>query len=330
MFTTKFDKTKCFESLYDLWNYLYDLYDQYNYSSNEINIYFDKIIQQIQCCLYHGKKKLAEKMINYLIVICFDTRNQHCGLGLKKASYDLYFKLLEIIPDTMISLLPEWSKWGYWKDYQNLYTICQNKLFLECEYSEVLLLRLQGEIKNLWISQLLKDYDHVLQKKWNKISFCAKYFPKENKSLDKKCKIFSEIATKMFEQQNYNRNRSQKLLRKMIQKIIKSKQKDVNKQQFDFETHKNIQQVHHIYNLYPYDIELFRKIMEHPLYSTIITRFSMVSKNKDLIYDKLLLNSTTIPEPIVISPQISDYEWVESQENEEPKSLFRKFLNFFI
>ena len=42
----------------------------------------------------------------------------------------------------MLSLLPQFVKYGSWKDYQNLYKMCKEKLDSELDYEEDLLVEL--------------------------------------------------------------------------------------------------------------------------------------------------------------------------------------------
>tara|TARA_B100001094_G_C18145381_1_gene780372 strand:- start:463 stop:1431 length:969 start_codon:yes stop_codon:yes gene_type:complete len=316
----KFNRNDCIQSLFDYWNLLYTLHC--NYDKDAMTLSYNKVIEHLKSCIYNKKLKLADKIINYLIVICFDTRNYHCGLGWKDCSYDLYFKLLEICPKTMIDLLPYWVEFGYWKDYQNLYRLCQEKIVYEMNCNELILFELQKSIETIWIKQLIYDDNQADYNYPENISYCAKFFPKENKSLDKKYKIFTKIAEQLFPNSKTN---PRKQLRKMIQKIKNIKKKDRRDGYVEFEKHTYIQQINHLYDLYPFDIQLFTTIMEHSLYKNLhIFKFS----NNNTIRKKLM--KITLPKPVVLKSKIesTDYQIIEKPKLETNTSFFQKIKKF--
>lgn len=147
-------------------------------------------------------KHLGIELIVYLMVIWAETRDCRgnlAGKGWKDGSHWIFIELLKDYPKTMLNLLPLYSEYGCWKDYQKLYEMIDN-----CNnYPEALNIKeifdlTKSTIIKLWAERLKIDYEYLKQEQINKISLCAKFIPKEKKSLDKKCNVYKKIAKLLF------------------------------------------------------------------------------------------------------------------------------------
>lgn len=195
----------------------FQLDTKYDELKNEIDIYF----------MNKETKLHALELMSNVIILCAETRDCRGilgGKGLKDVSYWLYFKLLLDFPKTMLNLLPMFIDYGSWKDYQRLYEIAEERIYLSKKTNSNdnkmlnIYNQLKEEILNLWSVQLKYDYKKLRENDLDSISYCAKYIPKEKKSLDKKFGVFIKLATRMFGKSKTNR----KDLRKLCSKLNKT------------------------------------------------------------------------------------------------------------
>jgi hypothetical protein len=132
-----------------------------NIPDEKLNSLMNSIIDNI------NKTKDINILIN-LIVLIFQTRNCRGGKGEKKLFYKMFLRMYKEYPQTMISLLPLISHYGYYKDY-----------LLMLELSDPSYIPLHIEIIKIIAKQLKEDKEALMNNN-NNISLCAKYMPREN------------------------------------------------------------------------------------------------------------------------------------------------------
>ena len=128
------------------------------------------------------KKNEDENLLVDLFVLMFQTRDCRNGKGEKKLFYHFFLEMYKHYPQTVIALLPEISKYGYFKDFLNLLVIP-----LESNLAYGDLSRLQSAIVDLYAAQLLKDKEELDSSKSEgtdkvaQLSFAAKFAPRHGK-----------------------------------------------------------------------------------------------------------------------------------------------------
>ena len=294
-----FSRRQCKKSIVDLWKSTtnYDItYEQFE------DLYY-KVMNNVKSCFYYNENKLGEEMITSLIVLCFDIRNCRGGMdGWKDGSYALFFKLLHLFPEIIFNLLDQFSEFGYWKDYQKLYEIAKFKMFevnsdnILNEIDQKLLVLLNKSIIDLWVKQLKKDKKRYLKNDFDRISLCAKYIPKENKSLDKKYKVCKKIANKIFTKT--------KTSKKQFRKLCSNLNKVINNREFTNDyTHKNEGKnmyIGQLINLHEqkFTYKLMKQMVNNRLYKSIVNitknKLSILTKNNTL-YNRILNYKTKLP-----------------------------------
>ena len=200
-----FSKRLCKQSVVDLWKFLSIENDNILNKTSVDTItalenYYNNVITNIKSCFYYGKDKLGKQLVCKLIMLCFDTRNCRGGKGWRYGSYWLYYQLFTLFPKTMIAMLPKFSEFGYWKDYQNIYKY--SYFYNESDYPLITTLRKQ--IIKLFSNRIEEDLQYLYKNQINNISLCAKWIPKENKSLDRKYKIYKKIVNEFYNKIYYD------------------------------------------------------------------------------------------------------------------------------
>ncbi len=183
------------------------------------------IIHTIISNIEENKENFNEKEISvfysYLFVYPFlvrDIRNN--GKGRRREFYIIFMELYEKYPEIFINLIEHIMDFGFWKDLNNLYEM--NFLI-----KKTLNQNLCSKIIELYSEQVISD-SKVLEE-WNKtkegkckLSLACKWIPKENRSLDKKSKIWSKISSNVCEILGFKTNTSSsrnKFLRQLISPI---------------------------------------------------------------------------------------------------------------
>jgi len=136
---------------------------------------------------------LADAVVE-LFCIWAQLRDREDGKGERKVSYYLFLEMFQRYPVTSLKLIKLYPFYGYWKDLSQLYLLADGE-----SYSSI-----RKEIEMIFAKQLTEDHrtynTWIKNGKKNKlkISLCAKYVPKENKSFDKKTGISHKIANCLF------------------------------------------------------------------------------------------------------------------------------------
>ena len=169
------------------------------------------LIDNVVCSYRHLNKNKQMKIKQDLILIMFNLRSIRTtyGKGERTLSYWMFLKLYDLMPKTMIGLLPILSDYGSFNDYNNLiqiihsdmHTINQNNWYQQNKaYVKKNLSNLLTEIYKLWAVQLLIDFDNMTNSSDTKpkISLAAKWVPKEGRALDKAHRSSKSIAKFMF------------------------------------------------------------------------------------------------------------------------------------
>lgn len=148
------------------------------------------------------KKNEDENLLVDLFVLMFQTRDCRNGKGEKKLFYHFFLEMYKHYPQTVIALLPEISKYGYFKDFLNLLVIP-----LESNLAYGDLSRLQNAIVDLYAAQLLKDKRELDASKREldasskgedkvaQLSFAAKFAPRHGKQFNSFYKL---LVKKLF------------------------------------------------------------------------------------------------------------------------------------
>ena len=166
------------------------------------------VVNEIQQLEKYSQFDQAKKLKVMLITMWAETRDcrgKTGGKGWREGAHWMFLRLSREFPETMMSLFHLYPKYGSWKDLTRLIVIISEDIKngvvpKNCEiYS-----RITDEIYNMWSEQLLIDSQNLTKhKNSNKdtkceLSLCAKYIPKEKKSVDKILKVTKKLATKMF------------------------------------------------------------------------------------------------------------------------------------
>ena len=297
-----FSRRQCKKSIVELWKST----TNYDITHTEFEQLFYKVMNNIKSCFYYRENKLGEQMLRSLIVLCFDMRNCRGGMdGWKDGSYCLFFKLLHLFPEIMITLLDQYSEFGYWKDYQKLFQISKYKMFEIDESTQNTILNqneqktlvlLNNSIIDLWIKQLKKDRKRYLKNDFDRISLCSKYIPKENKSLDKKYKVCKKIANKIFKKTKTSKKEFRKLCSN-LNKIINNREM-ANDYTYNNEG-KNMY-IGQLLNLHDqnYTFKLLLKMVDNKLYKPIVQIINhKITKlnNNNQLYSRILNYKTKLP-----------------------------------
>ena len=148
-----------------------------------------------------GGKTLQNAMAT-LIVMVWQLRDCRGGKGEKALFHVLLMALYRRFPKSVTALMPLVPEYGYWKDFQHLIQNCH-----ESNRSQDFSLMTE-ECYRLMAEQLkddratLDDWEENKGKpgcpKMPKLSLAAKYTPKEDRALDKKCGAAKKMAEHLF------------------------------------------------------------------------------------------------------------------------------------
>lgn len=128
-------------------------------------------------------KALVSRVVNRggnvsdLIVLWAIMRDVNGEYGWRDGSHLLFFELYKYFPETMTSLLSTVPHFGCWRDYSSLYELSMRSGYTDLSYKVVC----------IWVNTIMKDYNNMRDGKT--ITNCAKYIPKEGRSLDKRYKV---------------------------------------------------------------------------------------------------------------------------------------------
>ena len=128
-----------------------------------------------------------------LILVWAMVRDVRGNIGWRDGSHWLYFELYKYFPETMSDLLLQIPEYGRWRDFQNLYELSETEGYTELSHI----------LCNVWVKGLTRDYNELTAFKNGEIdclqlSNCAKYVPKEGRSLDRRFRVTNKLANIMF------------------------------------------------------------------------------------------------------------------------------------
>ena len=127
--------------------------------------------------------------ITDLVVVWAIIRDIHGNCGWRDGSKWLFVELYKYFPETMIQLLDVIPKYGSWLDFKSLYELAVSEKYL----------LLSNIIEEIWVNTILDDHRKVLNGcDKSELSLCAKYVPKEGRSLDKKYNVVRRLVKRAF------------------------------------------------------------------------------------------------------------------------------------
>lgn len=148
--------------------------------------------------LLHYIKQSCENNIIETIVLVFKIRDCRNGLGERKIGRYLFIWLMLNYPEYFIKVCNLIPTFGRWDDLFYLISLDTCDInFLNNNYisniKNISLIReIQNNILNFIIETLQNDLINMNNKK--NISYCAKWFPSEKSSVEKKFKIFKKVC----------------------------------------------------------------------------------------------------------------------------------------
>lgn len=201
-----------------------------NHKCNNSEDYINHIVKIISQSTDINKSRNISYLVKYCIFLR-DIRGEY-GRGKRLLFYTFFLKLYNLLPKIMTKVLYRIPDFGSWLDYNKLYEIISEDLLTTTN------LKIQGsyntlkkEIINIWVNQFNNDMKHINDNNFHKTTYCMKWIPKENKSLDKKYNITKHIVKKLFKKLWYNsRPKALKKFRRYIQKYNKNKLESYNQQ----------------------------------------------------------------------------------------------------
>lgn len=170
-------------------------YNGSNLKDGDLEYLYNMIIKNINDLSDKSKKK---EYMMYLIKLIFKIRDITEGNGEQDIFYKLFMMLNKtnhfITPDFLSYLTGGYDRngervesmpYGSFKDLNNLYKLCINDKTSE---NEMLKNSILSYIKYTLIKDSKSDYP----------TLCAKWVPRENKSVDKKCNMATDISKEIF------------------------------------------------------------------------------------------------------------------------------------
>ena len=148
--------------------------------------------------LFEYVKKSCENNITETILLVFKIRDCRNGNGERKIGRYLFIWLMLNYPENFIKVCNLIPIFGRWDDLYHLISLDTNDInFLNNNYiSNIKNIKLvkdiQKKLLNLIIENLQNDLYNMNNNK--NISYCAKWFPSEKSSIEKKFKIFKKVC----------------------------------------------------------------------------------------------------------------------------------------
>lgn len=148
--------------------------------------------------LFHYIKKSCETNIIETIILVFKIRDCRYGKGQRKIGRFLFIWLMLNYPEHFIKVCNLIPIFGRWDDLFYLISLNTDDInFLNNNYiSNIKNIKLIEEIKNKLLYLTIENLENDLYNmNCNKnISYCAKWFPSEKSSAEKKFKIFKKVC----------------------------------------------------------------------------------------------------------------------------------------
>lgn len=148
--------------------------------------------------LFHYIKTSCENNIIETIILVFKIRDCRDGKGERKIGRFLFIWLMLNYPEHFIKVCNLIPIFGRWDDLFYLISLNTDDIkFLNNNYISnikniTLVKEIQKNLLNLIIENLENDLSNMIQNK--NISYCAKWFPSEKSSTEKKFKIFKKVC----------------------------------------------------------------------------------------------------------------------------------------
>ena len=165
--------------------------------------YIETIINALEMNESKYEEYEMSTFYSYLFILLFLVRDiRNTGKGRRNEFYIIFEVLFTKYPTIMKELLEFVPEYGYWKDYNQLYKIFNNKNDEES-------VNLCKQIIDLYTEQIKKDIDTLNTWKSDKntekceLSLAVKWVPKEGRSLDKQTKIYNLISESLCNKMEY-------------------------------------------------------------------------------------------------------------------------------
>lgn len=168
-----------------------------NMQQSKCKQYIEDILLSLESNSDAFSEEEMSTFYSYLYIFPFMVRDiRNNGKGRRDEFYTIFNTLYQKNPNLMIQLLEIIPEYGYWKDLSQLYMLNYNN-------SEELFVTLRNKIVDIFAEQMVKDIQKFRECKASGdkaiLSLCSKWLPKENRSIDKKTKIYGKICEKIFQ-----------------------------------------------------------------------------------------------------------------------------------
>ena len=172
------------------------------------------IIKKINEILQKAKENEDVELIKSLFKIIFNKRWCRGGEGNKNVFYISLLYLIQYFEQIIYDLFPLFEKYGYIKDALNILNFSEKTDYYKIIYNKVVELYSNNLNKDL---ENLKDYESSDKKEHLKISFTAKWAPRESK---KTRRLIGDIGRKLYPNSSDSK-KIHELYRKDIVKLNK-------------------------------------------------------------------------------------------------------------
>lgn len=150
---------------------------------------------KVDAVLQLARSKKDMQVLVDLFATVFLTRNCRGGKGEKALFYKMLLHLYHEFPETVVGLLDLVPHYGYWKDYQLILEMVNGSrketyAHLVNRIYEILVNELENNKKEIQLAKI--------ENRTPKISFVAKFIPKEGKHFDRATNFVSNMCKLMF------------------------------------------------------------------------------------------------------------------------------------
>jgi len=160
----------------------------------------------------------AKEYCNILILTIY-IRDHTYGLGLKDISRWMLLYLYKMIPTTVSGMVGYYISCGYFRDLSLIIADLYDDGYTDNDI-------LVNKCYNLYLYNLIDDYENYLNNNYSQLSNCIKYIPKQNSTFQKKYKMCTKLVNKLFNEYypniNYKHSDKMKSYRKMCSSINKA------------------------------------------------------------------------------------------------------------
>ncbi len=157
----------------------------------------EQVIEMVEHVLRQAYEKQDRGGLLDLFLLAFATRNCRGGKGEKKLFYHMLVRMYREFPVTVVRTLELVPHYGYWKDLQNILGLIAG--------DDDVFSPLKDRIFQLYAEELIKNQMEIAvaeeENRVPKISLCAKYVPKEKRSVDKKLGFVQQMCRLLFPEQ---------------------------------------------------------------------------------------------------------------------------------